>query len=98
MINLPPTNSATGSTDPNQTWLGIQVFQSQRLPGLSRPMSLNIKDRDAHRLAEELGKLTGESMTTAVTIAVRERFDRVRQELLFKGDDFAQTDIKSAEQ
>ena len=61
-------------------------------------MSLNIKDRDAHRLAEELGKLTGESMTTAVTIAVRERFDRVRQELLFKGDDFAQTDIKSAEQ
>jgi antitoxin VapB len=47
-------------------------------------MSLNIKDRDAHRLAEELAKLTGESMTTAVTIAVRERFDRVRQELLFK--------------
>jgi antitoxin VapB len=43
-------------------------------------MSLNIKSREAHRLAEELAKLTGESMTTAVTIAVRERLDRVRQE------------------
>ncbi len=40
-------------------------------------MSLNIKNREAHRLAEELAKLTGESMTAAVTIAVRERLDRV---------------------
>jgi len=31
-------------------------------------------------MAEELAKLTGESMTTAVTIALRERLDRVRQE------------------
>ena len=43
-------------------------------------MSLNIKNKEAHRLAEELAKLTGESMTTAVTIAVRERLDRVRRE------------------
>ena len=43
-------------------------------------MSLNIKNKEAQRLAEELAKLTGESMTTAVTIAVRERLDRVRQE------------------
>ncbi len=43
-------------------------------------MSLNIKNREAHRLAEELAKLTGESMTAAVTIAVRERLDRVLQE------------------
>ena len=43
-------------------------------------MGLNIKNREAHRLAEELAKLTGESMATAVTIAVRERLDRVRQE------------------
>jgi antitoxin VapB len=43
-------------------------------------MSLNIKNKDAHRLAEELAKLTGESMTTAVTLALRERLDRVRYE------------------
>jgi len=43
-------------------------------------MGLNIKNREAHRLAEELAELTGESMATAVTIAVRERLDRVRQE------------------
>jgi antitoxin VapB len=43
-------------------------------------MGLNIKNREAHELAEELAKLTGESMATAVTIAVRERLDRVRRE------------------
>jgi antitoxin VapB len=43
-------------------------------------MGLNIKDKETHRLAGELAKLTGESMTTAVTIAVRERLDRVRRE------------------
>jgi len=41
-------------------------------------MSLNIKNKEAHRLAEELAKLTGESMATAVTIAVRERLERLR--------------------
>jgi antitoxin VapB len=43
-------------------------------------MGLNIKNKEAHRLAEELAKLTGESMTAAVTIAVRERLERVRRE------------------
>ena len=43
-------------------------------------MGLNIKNRDAHLMAEELAKLTGESMTTAVTIALRERLNRVRQQ------------------
>jgi antitoxin VapB len=43
-------------------------------------MGTNIKNREAHQMAEELSKLTGESMTTAVTIALRERLARVRQE------------------
>jgi len=43
-------------------------------------MGLNIKNREAHLMAEELSKLTGESMTTAVTIALRERLARVRQQ------------------
>jgi antitoxin VapB len=42
-------------------------------------MSMNIKNEEAHRLTEELAKLTGESLTTAVTKSVRERLDRVRQ-------------------
>ena len=41
-------------------------------------MSMNIKNEEAHRLTEELAKLTGESLTAAVTEAVRERLDRVR--------------------
>jgi antitoxin VapB len=42
-------------------------------------MGLNIKNREAHLLAQELSTLTGESMTTAVTVALRERLARVRQ-------------------
>ena len=41
-------------------------------------MSLNIKSEEAHQLARELERLTGESMTTAVTKAVRERLNRLR--------------------
>ncbi len=43
-------------------------------------MSLNIKNEAAHRLARQLAALTGESMSVAVTEAVRERLDRVRRE------------------
>lgn len=42
-------------------------------------MSLNIKNADTHRLIRELAELTGESMTTAVTVAVRDRLARIRQ-------------------
>lgn len=41
-------------------------------------MALNIKDPATDRLVRELAETTGESITTAVTIAVRERLDRVR--------------------
>jgi antitoxin VapB len=43
-------------------------------------MSLNIKNPETRRLAEELAKRTGESITAAVTTAIRERLDRVRRE------------------
>lgn len=41
-------------------------------------MSLNIKNAETYRLIRELAEATGESMTAAVTIAVRERLERVR--------------------
>jgi antitoxin VapB len=41
---------------------------------------MNIKSKEAYRLTKQLAKLTGESLTTAVTEAVRERLDRVRGE------------------
>jgi antitoxin VapB len=40
-------------------------------------MSLNIKDEETHRLARELARLTGESQTNAVKVAIRERLDRL---------------------
>lgn len=42
-------------------------------------MGLNIKNEEAHRLAQELARVTGESMTAAVTTALRERLARVRE-------------------
>jgi antitoxin VapB len=41
-------------------------------------MSLNIKNEEAHRLAQELSRITGESMTVAVSEAIKERLQRVR--------------------
>ena len=43
-------------------------------------MSMNIKNKETYRLTKQLSKLTGESLTTAVTEAVRERLNRVRSE------------------
>jgi antitoxin VapB len=41
-------------------------------------MSLNIKNEKTHRAAQELARLTGESMTAAVDKAVRERLEKIR--------------------
>jgi antitoxin VapB len=38
--------------------------------------SLNIKNEETHRKARELAKLTGESVTTAVGVAIDERLER----------------------
>ena len=42
-------------------------------------MSLNIKDPEAHALAQALARETGETMTRAVTRALQERLERVRR-------------------
>jgi antitoxin VapB len=42
-------------------------------------MSLNIKDPEAHKLAQLLAEETGETMTAAVTQAIRERLESVRR-------------------
>ena len=41
-------------------------------------MALSIKTEDADRLARELAALTHESLTEAVTTALRERLERVQ--------------------
>ncbi len=48
-------------------------------------MPLSIKDPETDRLARELSEATGESITTAVANAVRERLERVRG--VPRGDD-----------
>ncbi|MGH9535249.1 MAG: type II toxin-antitoxin system VapB family antitoxin [Terriglobales bacterium] len=42
-------------------------------------MALNIKNPAAEALVKELAERTGESQTTAVTVAVRERLERLRR-------------------
>jgi len=56
---------------------------------------LNIKNKEAHALAARVAALTGETMTEAVTIALRERLARIEEsdplaaELLALGRDCA---------
>ena len=43
-------------------------------------MGLNIKNEEAHRLAQELAALTGESLTAVVTRLLRTELDRLKHE------------------
>ncbi|MDE0122541.1 MAG: type II toxin-antitoxin system VapB family antitoxin [bacterium] len=43
-------------------------------------MSINIKNEETCRLASELAQLTGDTMTGAITVALRERLERERSE------------------
>jgi antitoxin VapB len=42
-------------------------------------MSLNIKDPEAHRLAQAIAQATGESMTRVVTEALREQLAKIER-------------------
>jgi antitoxin VapB len=42
-------------------------------------MTLNIKDPEAHQLAQKIAQKTGETMTRAVTQALRERLARLNR-------------------
>lgn len=42
-------------------------------------MALSIKNPETERLARDLARRTGESVTTAVTIALKERLERQKQ-------------------
>ncbi len=42
-------------------------------------MSLNIKNEETHRRAQELARLAGETMTVAVDRAITERLNRIRK-------------------
>jgi antitoxin VapB len=43
-------------------------------------MAISIRDGETDRLARELVRLTGETITEAIGIALRERLERVRAE------------------
>ena len=57
-------------------------------------MAINIKNDETHKLAQKLSKLTGESMTAAITEALRERLERLRVE---QGDDLAKRLVRIGE-
>ena len=44
-------------------------------------MAINIHNPEAHRLARELASLTGETLTEAVVMSLRERLERERARL-----------------
>jgi antitoxin VapB len=42
-------------------------------------VTLNVKDPEAHRLAQAIAQQTGETITAAVKEALRERYERLQQ-------------------
>jgi hypothetical protein len=71
-------------------------------------MALSLNDLETDRFAREVAELSGKSLTEAVRCALIDRLARIGdyfahaaakvagERLLFKGDDFAHTDIPSA--
>jgi len=49
-------------------------------------MALSIKTDEADRLARELSRLTGETMTDTVTKALRERLERLQRQQAAESD------------
>jgi antitoxin VapB len=43
-------------------------------------MALNIRNKETERLAEAVARLTGETKTEAVRLALRDRLERLRRE------------------
>ena len=52
-------------------------------------MQLNTKNDDAHRMATELSRLTGESLTQAVLTALERRLDEERRRKVAERGDLA---------
>ena len=57
-------------------------------------MSLNIKNPEAHRLARELASATGESLTEAVTVSLRERLASIQRQKEPAGLEVAMAEIQ----
>ena len=77
---MPPSahDSATAALGEN-----LSTLSDQRYPGTGKwverwIVSLNIKNTETNQLIQELAALTGETQTMAVTIAVRERLERLQ--------------------
>jgi antitoxin VapB len=63
-------------------WMGFGSCADGRkkyISTMKKAMHLNIKNGEARELATELAGLTGESLTLAVTLALRERLARERR-------------------
>lgn len=56
-------------------------------------MALNIKDERTDRLARELARVTGETITVAARTAIEERLARVLAEAAHRTEDRPLTDI-----
>jgi antitoxin VapB len=57
-------------------------------------IAMNIKSQEAHRLATELARLLGVSMTEAVTRALREALERNRDDVRLRSVDAIVADMR----
>jgi antitoxin VapB len=72
----------------------VRVYRMVELWWIGRnSMSLNIKDPEAHRLAQKIAEATGETMTRVVISSLRERLERLH--LHRRDPDTLAADIRS---
>lgn len=57
----------------------FKIYQGRNITPEVENVSLNIKDRETHKLAQRLAQETGETMTKAVSLAIKEKLTRVRR-------------------
>jgi antitoxin VapB len=56
-----------------------KVKKGREMVQKARNISLNVKDPEAHRLAQAIAEETGETLTRAVTESLRQRYERLRK-------------------
>ena len=63
---------------PDETRGCLLILDTWYISRQENPMALSVKDPEADRLAREVVARTGETLTTAVIVALRERLARLR--------------------
>src|SRR5215467_14439260 len=76
-ISFNPLRASIVSTLAPESMSAYYIKKGSNMVQKARNQSLNVKDPEAHRLAEAIARETGETLTHAVTESLRQRLERL---------------------